>query len=100
LEDERLARPLVRDRPNLSSVREPVTAYGRAAIRAAVRLWWCAGDYGAIVELGERLDQRLFDEEPLVRVYIEAAKAQLAGPATAEAHSQWKRDNGPSPVPP
>jgi hypothetical protein len=78
LEDERLSRPLVRDRPFLPRVQEPLAAYGRPAIRAAIRHWWCAGEYATIVELGERLDPAWSDEEPLIRVYIEAAKAHLA----------------------
>jgi hypothetical protein len=73
LEDERLSRPVVRDRPALSRVQEPIAAYGRPAIRAAIRHWWCTGEYAAIIELGEQLDPGLFDEEPLIRVCLEAA---------------------------
>jgi hypothetical protein len=80
LEDERLSRPIIRNRPPLSRVQEPIAAYDRPAIRAAIRHWWCRGEYGAILELGERLDPRLFNEEPLIRVYLEAAKAHLTEP--------------------
>lgn len=82
LEDERLSRPVVRDRPKLSCVQEPIAAYGRPAIRAAIRYWWCTQDYASIIELGERLDPALFDEESLIRVYREAAKAHLTNPQT------------------
>lgn len=82
LEDERLSRPVVGDRPNLSRLQEPIAAYGRAAIRAAIRHWWCTGEHAAIVELGERLDPALFDEEPLIRVYVEVARAHLAEAAS------------------
>lgn len=79
LEDQRLSVPIVRDRRNLSRVHEPVAAYGRKAIRAAIRHWWCAGENAAVAELGERLDPALLDEEPLIRVYLESAKEFLRG---------------------
>ena len=78
LEDERLARPVVREDPPLSRVQEPAAVYGHPAIRAAMRRWWCAGEYAAVVELGERLDPALFDEEPLIRIYFDEAQAALA----------------------
>ena len=81
LEDERLARTIIHDRPTLPGVQEPIAAYGRPAIRAVVRHWWCRREYAAIVELGERLNPSVFDEEPLIRAYLEAAKAHLTGPA-------------------
>ena len=77
LEDRRLSGPIVRDGMCLPHVHEPVAAYGRAAIRAAIRQWWCAGECQRIVELGERLGSAFLDEEPLVWVYIEEAKARL-----------------------
>lgn len=81
-EDHRLSLPIVRDRLLLVRVREPVAIYGRAAIRAAIRYWWCAKDYAAIVELGERLDPALFDQEPLLLVYLEEAKTHLPNRAS------------------
>jgi len=82
LEDERLARPIVGEPPPFPRVQEPLAAYGRLAIRAAIRWWWCTREYAQIVALGERLDQRLLDEEPLIHVYLEAARAHLAEPKT------------------
>ncbi len=66
--------------PSPSGVRihEPTTAYGRRAVRAAIRHWWCQGDYTAIVTLARQLDPALLDEEPLVRVYLDAAEARVA----------------------
>ncbi len=81
-EDERLSRPLTGTHPPLASIQEPVSVYGRAAIRAAIRHWWCAREYLTIVEVGERLDPGLFDEEPLIGIYFEAAKTHLAESAT------------------
>ena len=78
LEDERLSRPVIRNRPRFSHVQGPVAAYGHAASRAAIRYWWCQGEYAAIVELSEHLDPRAFDAEPLVAVYVEAARTRLA----------------------
>lgn len=79
LEDERLARPVIRNHRPVLHVQEPATAYGPPAIRAAIRHWWCRGEYAAIVELSEHLDPRAFDAEPLIRVYVEAARTHLAG---------------------
>src|SRR5574337_1566772 len=84
LEDERLSRPVIHSRPSRLQVQEPAAAYGYAAIRAAVRHWWCGGDCAAIVELSEHLDPRAFDAEPLLGVYAEAARARLA-----EHPSRW-----------
>jgi hypothetical protein len=80
LEDERLSRPIVGNRPSVPHVQEPTVAYGLPAIRAAIRRWWCQRDYAAICELSEHLDPRTFDAEPLLAVYIEAARAHLAKP--------------------
>jgi hypothetical protein len=82
LDDERLARAIVRDRSTLSRVQEPIAVYGSPVVRAVIRHWWCTGQYAAIVELGERLESSVLEEEPLLRVYTEAAKARLTGPAT------------------
>jgi hypothetical protein len=78
LEDERLSGPIVRNRGPLSRVEEPIAAYGRPVIRAAIRRWWCTEDYAAIVELGECLDPARLDQEPLIRLYLDEAKAALA----------------------
>ncbi len=77
LEDERLARGVLRDRPTFPHVAEPVTLYGPAVILAIVRQWWYAREFSAIVELGEHLDPTLFDEEPLIRIYFDEAQAAL-----------------------
>jgi hypothetical protein len=77
-EDERLARPVIRHRPSVPHVQEPAAAYGLAAIRAAIRLWWCQGDYAAILDLSQHLDPRALDAEPLLGVYVEASRARLA----------------------
>ena len=80
-EDERLARDIIRD-PVLPSraqrVQEVATAYGLTAVRAAVRYRWCRGDCAAIVELDRKLGPQAFEEEPLIRVYVEAARTRLA----------------------
>lgn len=80
-ENETLSRAIVATRSSQVRVQEPTVAYGRPAIRAAIRHWWCQGDYVAIVALGCQLDPALFDEEPVVHVYLDAAKALLAAPA-------------------
>lgn len=80
LEDERLARPIIGNRPAVLHVHEPTAVYGLPAIQAAIRHSWCHGDYAAIVELSERLDPRTLDAEPLLGVYIDAARAHLANP--------------------
>jgi hypothetical protein len=77
-EDEQLSRPVVRNRLPLLHIQEPAAAYGSRAIRAAIRRWWCRGEYAAIVELSGRLDPRAFNMEPLIAVYVEAARARLA----------------------
>ena len=93
LEDERLARPIVGEPSPFPRVQEPLAAYDRPAVRAAIRYWWCAREYAAIIELIERLDSGLFDEEPLLRIYLEAAKAHLA-----EAKIQSASGSTPCPV--
>ncbi len=77
-EDEEIARPYYEKLPGPSDVREPHPAYSRRTIRALVRRWWCAGDYAAIIQLGQGLDPVLLDEEPLVRVYLDEATAALS----------------------
>jgi hypothetical protein len=84
LEDERLSRPVIRNRPSLWHVQESSVAYDPPTIRAAIRHWWRRGEYAAIVELSEQLDQRVFDAEPLNGVYVEAARACLAEGASKE----------------
>lgn len=78
--DEALSRSIVATGSSHARVQEPSAAYARPAIRAAIRHWWCQGDYIAIVTLGCQLDPALLDEEPVVRVYVDAAKARLAAP--------------------
>jgi hypothetical protein len=77
LEDERLARPIIGDPAPFLRVQGPLAAYDRPAIRAAIRHWWCRGEYAAIIELVEGLGPGLLDEEPLVRVYLDEAKDRL-----------------------
>jgi hypothetical protein len=77
-EDERLSQPIVQSRPSPSHVQEPSAAYGIPAVRAAIRRWWCEGNYSAIVAFSEHLDLRLYEAEPLVRVYVEEARARLS----------------------
>ena len=82
LEDGRLAGPILRAWRSSSSLHEPVPSYGRPALLAAIRVWWCARNYAAIVALAESLDPPLYDDEPLIRVYVDAARALLAEPDT------------------
>lgn len=77
-EDETVFRSIVASSPSGARLHDPTTAYGRRAVRAVIRHWWCRGDYRAIVTLGRQLDPALLDEEPLVRVYLDAAKARVA----------------------
>ena len=74
LEDERLARGILE---NSSSGQDLLGAYGRPVIRAVIRHWWCRGECAAMIELGERLDAAFLDEEPLLALYLEEAKARL-----------------------
>jgi hypothetical protein len=85
LADERLARAIVGEPPPFPRVQEPLATYAQPVVRAAIRYWWCRGEYAAIVELAARLDPALFDEEPLIRVYFDAAKEHLARPNTQQA---------------
>ncbi len=73
-EDERLSRSIVQ-----RDVRESAAVYGIPAVRAAIRWWWCEGQFDRIVEFAERLDARVFDADPLVRIYIEEARVRLSG---------------------
>jgi hypothetical protein len=86
-EDRRLAGPLLADRARLADVPDPLAAYGRAAVRAAIRYWWSAGECGSIVGLASRLPQAFLDEEPLVRVYTAEAQARLAEGTTRRPDS-------------
>lgn len=75
-EDAALSCSIIAPGSSRTRVQEPTAAYGRAEIRAAIRHWWCQGDYEAIVALGRQLDPALLDEEPLVCVYLDAAKGR------------------------
>ena len=75
-EDEALSRSIVAPGPSQARAQEPIAAYGPPAIRAAIRHWWCQRNYSAMIALGHELDPGLLDEEPLVRVYLDAAKRQ------------------------
>ena len=79
-EDEALSCSIIAPDSSQARIQEPTAAYGRAEIRAAIRHWWCRGDYEAIVALGRQLDPALLDEEPLVCVYFDAATARVAAP--------------------
>jgi hypothetical protein len=39
-----------------------------------MRYWWCRRQYEAIVTLGDRLDSGTLEAEPLLHVYLEAAR--------------------------
>ncbi len=77
-EDEALSHCITASYLSAARVQEPTAFYSRRAVRAAIRYWWCEGDYTAIVTLGQQLDPSLLDDEPLVRVYLDAAKARVA----------------------
>jgi hypothetical protein len=77
-EDEVLARSIIAAGSSAAHGQEPTAANSRRAIRAAMRYWWCQREYMAIVTLGSHLDPALLDEEPLVRVYLDAARARVA----------------------
>ncbi len=76
--DELLSRFIVASDLSAACVQEATAVYGRGAIRAAIRRWWCQGDYTAIVTLSVQLDPALIDEDPLVRAYVEAAMARVS----------------------
>jgi len=75
-EDDVRSRSIVLTSSSQTRVQEPIAAYGPPAIRAAIRHWWCQRNYSAMIALGHELDPGLLDEEPLVRVYLDAAKRQ------------------------
>jgi hypothetical protein len=77
LEDEGLSQAVVQDVSHIALPPEPVASYGMAAVRAAIRYWWCRKQHEAIVSLGDRLDSSAFDSEPLLRVYLENARSSL-----------------------
>jgi hypothetical protein len=97
LQDERLSGAIIHDRAGFLRVREPMALYGRDAIRSAVRRWWCAGEYAAIVEIGERAEPKLFDEEPIIWIYVKEAKARMAIRWTGSSGTNRPPDQ---PVPP
>ncbi len=78
LEDESILRSIAENSSSCIRSHEAIATYGRPAIRAVIRHWWCIGNYAAILELAEHLDPALFDEEPLIRVYLDEARANLA----------------------
>ena len=80
-EDEALSRSIIAPDSSQARVQEPTAAYGRPAIRAAIRHWWCQGNYSAMIALGHQLEPKLLEEEPLVRVYLDAAEARLTARA-------------------
>ena len=84
-EDARLAHAILDRPPPFPRIQEPLAAYGRLAVRAAIRYWWCRGEYAAIVELAARLDPMQLEDEPLLRVYFDAAKDHLAGAECQDA---------------
>jgi hypothetical protein len=45
---------------------------------AAIRVWWCARDHAAIVALAALLDPSIFEDDPLIWIYVDAAKTRLA----------------------
>jgi hypothetical protein len=77
-DDEERSHSIVATRSRHPHAQEPTAAYGSPTIRAALRHWWCHRDYAAMVALGRRLDPRLFEEEPLVGVYLDAATKCLS----------------------
>ena len=81
LEDERLSRPIVQDHANSTIAFDPITAYGLVAVRAAIRHWWRQKQYEAIATLGNRLDPTALESEPLLHLYIEAARSSR-GPSS------------------
>jgi hypothetical protein len=77
-EDEVYSRSVIAAGLSGAHVQAPTAAYGRRAIRAAIRCWWCQKEYMAIVTLGSQLDPALLDEEPLLHIYLDAAKTRVA----------------------
>jgi hypothetical protein len=73
-EDLRLAAALLLESDRLPEVADPLAIYGRSAVRAAIREWWCAQDYQHILQLARRLPPEFFETEPILRLYFHAAK--------------------------
>ena len=85
LEDERILQSIADYLSSSPRLHEAIVTYGRPAIRSAIRHWWCIGNYAAMVELAEHLDPTLLDEEPLIRVYLDEARANLAARMTSKS---------------
>ena len=73
-EDLRLAAALFQEFDRLPEVADPLMVYGRPAVQAAIREWWCAQDYSRILQLTRRLPSDFFETEPILRLYLQAAK--------------------------
>ncbi len=43
-------------------------AFGTPAVRALTRRWCCVGDHASTLELGQRFDPALLDDDPLIRI--------------------------------
>ena len=80
LEDKQLAGPIISNPLSLPRDQGSLAAHDRLIVRAAIRYWWCAREYAQIIKLGEHLDPRVLDEEPLICIYLEAAKTHLTQP--------------------
>jgi hypothetical protein len=72
-EDLRLAAALLLESDRLPEVADPLAIYGRSAVRAAIREWWCTQEYSRILWLAHRLPPEFFDTEPISRLYFQAA---------------------------
>jgi len=93
LEDKRLARPIIDSPLSFPRDQESVAAHGRLIVRAAIRYWWSAREYAQIIWLSERLDPRVLDEEPLIQIYLEEARAHLNESKTCEKKRNGEREN-------
>jgi hypothetical protein len=52
----------------LAPEKESHAAYGTPAVRAFSRRWCCAGDRASILELDQRFDPAILDDDPLIRI--------------------------------
>jgi hypothetical protein len=82
LEDARLSGSIRASASQSAGVQESHVCYDHPTLRAAIRHWWTTGDYEAIARFAARLSPALLEDEPLVYIYIEEAKARLAAPPT------------------
>jgi hypothetical protein len=76
---ERLSACIAEDHARRGADPDPIVTYGAGAVRAAFGHWWCAKKYEAIVAWGDRLDSSTLDSEPLLRLYLEAARHAVGG---------------------